>query len=362
MSRPHLSLPMLVLTLTFFVCPVARPDSVTLEPDADNSLYETPTGDLSNGSGAHLFAGPTFQLTDFDMRRALLHFDVAANIPAGSIVTSVTLTLNVSKTISSFNDVALHSVDQAWGEGSSNAGGPEGQGALAQPNDATWTDTFFGSGPLWNTPGGDFAAAPSAVQSVGFNGPYTWGSTPEMVADVQSWLDDSPNNFGWIAIGNEALQGTAKRFDSRENGNSSNRPKLVIEYCPPTVDASWANYGSGWPGTTGVPAFTASGDPILCAPLSLNIGNSSGSATQAYLLIGLVSAQISTGLGGDVLLIPTTILPFGLPGSGVTLPGDVPCDPILCDLSVFLQVLQSDAGASHGMAFTPGLELHFGTF
>ena len=61
------------------------------------------------------------------------------------------------------------------------------------------------------------------------NGGYTWGTTPQMVADVQTWLDKPATNFGWLLKGDET-QRSAKRFDSKENGNSNVRPVLLVEY------------------------------------------------------------------------------------------------------------------------------------
>jgi hypothetical protein len=54
-----------------------------------------------------------------------------------------------------------------------------------------------------------------------------------MIADVQGWLDDTSTNFGWLLRGSEAGLQTAKRFDSREVSNPSNRPELTIEFTPP---------------------------------------------------------------------------------------------------------------------------------
>jgi hypothetical protein len=64
-------------------------------------------------------------------------------------------------------------------------------------------------------------------------GPYSWDSTPEMVADVQSWLDDPATNFGWILVGDESQIMTSKRFDSRENPLVQNRPLLRIVWSGP---------------------------------------------------------------------------------------------------------------------------------
>ncbi|GAB4375983.1 MAG: hypothetical protein Kow0042_21810 [Calditrichia bacterium] len=214
---------------------------VSINPVQDNTLYEDANGSLSNGSGIYFFVGNT--LTSFS-RRALLMFDIAGNIPAGAIIDSVYLKLNMSRTIAGNQDVALYRVLKPWGEGASNAPGQEGGGAPSAPGDATWIHTFYDTS-FWANPGGDFAALPSATQSVDGLGTYTWGSTPLMSADVQDWLDNPATNFGWIAVGNESVNTTAKRFDSRENPNPNNRPLLTIYYSTPqitfqqTIQADW---------------------------------------------------------------------------------------------------------------------------
>jgi hypothetical protein len=67
---------------------------------------------------------------------------------------------------------------------------------------------------------------------VGGTGSYNWGSTSGMVADVQFWLDNPSQNFGWILIGDETQIETAKRFATRENTDNSglDKPRLVVNY------------------------------------------------------------------------------------------------------------------------------------
>ena len=72
----------------------------------------------------------------------------------------------------------------------------------------------------------------AATASIGGLNSYTWNSTPELVADVQSWLDSPSTNYGWILIGNENESSTAKRFDSKENAIESDRPLLKVIYTP----------------------------------------------------------------------------------------------------------------------------------
>ena len=121
---------------------------------------------------------------------------------------------------------------QDWGEGTSNSGFSGGGGAPATAGDATWLHTFFNTA-LWINPGGDFSATVSGSQSVGtLPGDFTLGSTSQMVADVQSWLDDPSNNFGWLLLNNEIVVQTARKFGSRENLTVANRPLLTVEYIP----------------------------------------------------------------------------------------------------------------------------------
>ncbi len=214
--------------LTCFGLETAIADIVSLHPVKDNTLYQydPAEGDLSNARGFHFFAGETAL---GELRRGVLAFDVAGNVPTGSIITSVSLTLNMSRTPGSTpRTIELHALLADWGEGTSQASGEEGQGAPATPNDATWRHRFYDT-VVWSAPGGDFSPSASASQPVGDVGFYTW-SSPQMAADVQLWLDNPGTNFGWLVLGDESEIATTKRFDTRE---SNNPPVLTIEYIPP---------------------------------------------------------------------------------------------------------------------------------
>lgn len=205
--------------------------TLVLGPARDNTLYESGTGALSNGSGPSLFAGNT---AGGDLRRALLAFDLGS-LPAHAELTRVTLTLTLTKTNSSSGTqtMALRRVLRSWGEGSSNAGTPGGTGATAAAGDATWLHAVA-STVFWTNPGGDFADTLSARQQVSGPGSYTWESA-QMLADVQRWIADPTANHGWVLTGDEAATGTAKRFASREATTASQRPRLSIEYTLPNT-------------------------------------------------------------------------------------------------------------------------------
>ncbi len=222
---------------------MAVAETVTVAPSKDNTIYEMCGGGCpeggSNGQGVRLFAGRTGA---FGARRALVFFDVAAQVPPGSIITAAELTLAVSASSSGNpNSVTLHRLTADWGEGASDAGDPGGAGALPEAGDASWVYRFY-DGITWSAPGGDgdYELAPSAQRSLDGAGVYAWSSA-QLVADVQAWRDDPATNHGWMIKGAETSGGTSRRIGSRENSDPDQRPRLVVEFLPPpAVPASSA--------------------------------------------------------------------------------------------------------------------------
>ena len=99
--------------LFLLVATPVRAETVSIEAARDNTLFEDPTGALSNGEGDYLFAGRTAQGGGVERRRALLAFDVASHVPAGSVITGVTLRLFVSRQISGERTVSIHRSGEA---------------------------------------------------------------------------------------------------------------------------------------------------------------------------------------------------------------------------------------------------------
>src|SRR5262249_16916670 len=148
---------------------VADAAMISINPSKDNTLYEyvPANGDLSNGAGFHFFTGKTAQMT---IRRGVLAFDIAGNVPPGSTITGVSLSMSMSLTIDgTARTTELHRLLADWGEGTSHASGGEGGGAPATPNDATWRHRFYDT-VFWTTQGGDYSATVSASQAVALLG------------------------------------------------------------------------------------------------------------------------------------------------------------------------------------------------
>jgi hypothetical protein len=136
---------------------------INTTPSKDNTLYQydPADGDTSNALGLHFFAGETAM---GELRRGVIAFNIAGNIPPGSTIIAVTLSLNMSRT--ALNDprtIELHKLLADWGEGTSMAPGEEGDGAPATPNDATWRHRFFDT-IFWTNEGAIFPP-PSAQAS-----------------------------------------------------------------------------------------------------------------------------------------------------------------------------------------------------
>jgi hypothetical protein len=207
---------------------LAEAATINLIATNDNTLIEDVDGLFSNGAGEFFFVGKT---EGAELRRAVIQFDIAGAIPAGSTINSVMLHLSVTKAADkpAPEEVKLHKLLASWGEGTSSSNG--GDGDASTTNDATWIHRFFPS-EQWTSAGGDFSVTVSASMLVDDVGSYTWGSTPQMVADVQAWLNTSSNNFGWLLLGDETFDRSTRKFASRENSDAPLRPVLTIDYTP----------------------------------------------------------------------------------------------------------------------------------
>ena len=223
--------------LALTVVSAARAEMMQFTPDRDNTLYEHLELDLSNGMGDYIFMGQigTNANPPSMLRRALLRFVVSA-IPPDAVIDSVQVQFTIVQVppqgLAVGGIATLHRVLADWGEGDSNAPGVEGQGADAQPTDATWDYRFYDmvSPVAWDTPGGDFLAQESA--SVGYGTDpesLVFISTRGLVRDVQNWVRNPGENFGWIVLGNEGQDHTARSMNSKDVDVGS-PPFLTVEY------------------------------------------------------------------------------------------------------------------------------------
>jgi hypothetical protein len=86
---PKLGFALLALTATTPLMSTAKANTISLGASRDATIYQN-TPDNSNGAGFTMFAGDDGMDSP---RRSLLDFDVAGNVPAGSTIDSVQLSL-----------------------------------------------------------------------------------------------------------------------------------------------------------------------------------------------------------------------------------------------------------------------------
>ena len=283
-------------------------DTVSLLPQKDNTLYEDPAGQLSNGQGIYLFAGLT---DDEGLRRGLIAFDLAS-IPTNATITGATLSMFLSRSgpSSAAVNISLSKALRDWGEGASDAGSPGGGGVQAEANDATWLHTFYDTS-FWTTPGGDFSPTVSATTTVStVNTTYTWSGSG-VLADVQSWVSNPASNFGWVILANEIDVASAQRLNTRENSN--NPPQLTVTYQVSTQATNLStrmrvqtgdNIGIGGFIITGSPSATSSGP----------------SGAPKHVLLRAIGPTLSHFGIADVLADP--VLELHGPGAFVTITND----------------------------------------
>lgn len=290
--------------LALLLASAAHADVLVLTSSKDATLFDDGVGNRANGGNFSFYAGRAGSNTQWPLRRGLIAFDLSA-IPPGSTVQSVQLRLYMSMTVVGSKTFTLHRVTTGWNEGATV--GQSGNGGVATTGDVTWLHTFWNN-QFWNSPGGDFVTTSSAQANVNAVGYYTWGSTSQMVADVQTWVDQPGASHGWILIGPEqSTQKSAKQFECRESLPQW-RPQLTVNYtlpapavyCTAKVNSQGCTPAIGF---TGAPDFDAGSGFVVGASNVLN--NKSG-----VLFYGLDGPSSLSFQGGFLCVkAPTTRTP-----------------------------------------------------
>jgi spore coat protein A len=268
---------LLLLLFVTFLLPASNAFGViaTVTASNDTTIYQGPVPDdvdgladnNSCGAGSNIIAGTTDIGKNGGAfpRRALLKFNVGGQIAPGSIINSVTLTMEINRSGDTVdNEMSLYPLTVDWGEGIVNCDAQAGQGLEAAAGDATWLSAMHDGAPAWTTPGGDIGAE-SARALLPNRGTALWDSSTSptnqgMVNDVQNWVDSPATNFGWIVKAtNEITNNTARRFGSREGGPA---PVLTIDYTPSGPVEECCDVDGNFNGTCSlVPAGTCLNPP-----------------------------------------------------------------------------------------------------
>jgi hypothetical protein len=188
----------------------------TVNTSTTKTLTSTADTRISENAPTTNYGGATSITVDGDEPNksgkdvyALIRWDLSS-VPAGSRVTSVSITLNVNE--ASKDTYQIYALKRKWVESM-----------------ATWG--LYATGQQWEVAGAkgslDRGEQVGSVASPKA-GTRTFTLTPAL---AQSWVDDSSTNFG-ILIGSPT-SADSFGFSSRETSTSGNRPQLSITYTAP---------------------------------------------------------------------------------------------------------------------------------
>ena len=218
--------------------------SLTNNSSADTSLLEIEPAHNNGGQGFTISGALQNPPVNPLRTRALYRFDFTA-LPTNTLIRAVVLELTVTRQPGdglANSAFGIHRMLRPWGEGTNVAIDHPGQGTPATAGEATWSHSFFPTN-AWAAAGGaadvDFVGAESSFADVTIDGTSPrFATTPELVDDLQSWVNNPQSNFGWILISDaEDTAFTARHFGSREDPN--NHPNLEIEFLvPPRFDSA----------------------------------------------------------------------------------------------------------------------------
>ena len=186
----------------------------------------------------------------------------------------------------------------------------------------------------------------------------TAGTTQRLNLDSSGAQANNASGSAAIAGAGGAVGFTSIATNLVSNDTNHAWDVFVREVC--LVDATWSNYGAGFPGTNGVPAFTARQNPALGATLTLDLANSHASPASGAIFVGVQRTRLHTNRGGDLLVVPALVIPITISYGGDTFTGTIPDDLDLCGVTIDLQAIEADTGAAYGISFTAGLELVIG--
>jgi Tol biopolymer transport system component len=180
-----------------------------------------------------------------------------------------------------------------------------------------------------------------SIDSSGAEGNYTYGWYPPSVS------------AGGVCIAFASLASNLVANDTNADWDV-----FVHELC--SIDATWSNYGAGFPGTHGVPAFTSRSFPAFGSTVTLDLENSYSYPTIGLIFCGFEPLSFRTKWGGDLLVLPSCIVATSFSHGGNSYSFDIPIDYELCGATIELQAIEADPGAAKGVSFTQGLELILG--
>jgi hypothetical protein len=218
----------------------------------------------------------------------LLYWDISS-IPAGSTISSASITVNVQNVTDATPGFNLYDMTRAWTEGTGNGS--------ATGNGATW-NTYDGSN-AWPGGAGGAGAADRGTTALAnlaatSTGSYQVSLNAAGLTVLESWANTPANNKGLMI--HAGTEDNGMDISSREAVTVTARPKLTIAYCasgtaPTIVTAGTLTTFQTEPGTpSGYQTYTVSGanltaDIHVQAPAGFEIATASGGPYSSSLTL-----------------------------------------------------------------------------
>jgi hypothetical protein len=196
--------------------PASRTWTVSTTTSTTRTLTSTADTKISENAPTTTYGTATTLIADGDEpsnrgtdEYALIRWDLSA-IPAGSTVSSVSITLNVTN--GSKNTYQIYTLKQAWAESA-----------------ATWR--LYAAGSSWQVAGAK-GSDDRGAQVGSLPAPKVGKQTFTLPASVvQGWIANPSTNQGIIIANTTNVDGFD--FSSREVATSGNRPQLSVTYTSP---------------------------------------------------------------------------------------------------------------------------------
>jgi hypothetical protein len=184
--------------------------TVSLQEGTNGYVGTVDTGIEAGSPTVNASTSATLRVDGSPDRGVLIRWDLSS-IPAGSIISQVSITTRVSD--KSSDPYEFYAMNTPW-----------------VATEATWNEAS--AGVSWETAGGlgSLDRDSTVLASV------TWSSTgsktvelgAEGIAKVQAWVNDPATNHGLMLMNATSSNGLS--FDSSEGATVTNRPKITLTY------------------------------------------------------------------------------------------------------------------------------------
>ncbi len=189
----------------------------------DTHLYQySPTYNYGVSTPLLIDSDEPSQQDNYDVS-ALLYWDISS-IPAGSTISSASITVNVENVTDATPGFNLYAMLQGWTEGTGNGS--------ATGNGATW-NTYDGTN-AWPGGAGGAGASDRGTTALANLAPTSTGSyqvtlNASALAVLEGWVNTPAGNNGFMI--HAGTEDNGMDISSREAVTITARPKLTIDYC-----------------------------------------------------------------------------------------------------------------------------------